>query len=211
MARYAEAGPDSRSRGMLAEIAGDSKALPNRPLGGIFLRSFNNCFLADEPLGVSPPGSAILISLVEVPKLRVEAPCLIAVENTDCLWCFERAKEFFPALAGLNYALVLRWHWGDAWCEWFKGWKGDLLYFPDYDPAGLRIFVTEVLPKAPSGRLLVPGGFEEILEKRGKRDLYLKQEGFLSFVESAGHQDLARVCAALRKSRKGLEQESLLW
>jgi len=211
LARYAEATPDNRSRGVLTEIAGDSKALPNRPLGGVFIRSFDNCFLGDKPLGTSPEGSAVLVSLAELPKLRIEVPCLIAVENAECLWGFEKARGHFPALAGLKYALVLRWHWGDAWCEWLKAWKVGLLYFPDYDPAGLRIFVTEVLPKAPSSRLLVPGGFEEILERRGKRDLYVGQEKFLELVESNGHEDLARVCTALRRARKGLEQESLLW
>ena len=68
-----------------------------------------------------------------------------------------------------------------------------------------------MLPNAPPVRLLVPRDFEKVLEQRGKRDLYVRQEGFLSLVESAGHPDLARVCLALRKSRKGLEQESLLW
>ena len=106
---------------------------------------------------------------------------------------------------------MLRWHRGDAGCEWLKGWKGELLYFPDYDPAGLRMFVTEVLPKAPSVRLLVPRDFEKVLEQRGKRDLYVRQERFLKVVEASEQQELSCLCLALRKSRKALEQESLLW
>ena len=50
---------------------------------------------------------------------------------------------------GLDYALVLRWHWvvlgGSG-----STFEGQLLYFPDYDPASLRIFATEVFSHRPS-------------------------------------------------------------
>jgi hypothetical protein len=208
LARYAQASPTNRSRGLLADIAGDSKALPNRPLNGIFVRSFHNCFLGNKPLSSSPPGTAVLITLVALAHLRVEAPYLVAVENAECLWHFEKAKRYFPDLTGLDYALVLRWHWGGAWRQWLDGWRGQLLYFPDYDPAGLRIFATEVLPHRPSARLLVPQDFEAILEERGERDLYLKQEKYLPVLGE--HAELAHLCRALRKARKALEQESFL-
>ena len=208
LARYAQANPTNRSRELLADIAGDSKALPNRPFDGIFIRSFDNCFLANKPLNSSPPGTAVLITVGNLPHLRVETPYLVAVENAECLWNFEKAKRYFPDLTGLDYALVLRWHWGGAWRQWFDGWRGQLLYFPDYDPAGLRIFATEVLPHRPSARLLIPQDFETILEERGERDLYLKQEKFLPVLDE--HAELARLCRALRKARKAFEQESLL-
>jgi hypothetical protein len=208
LARYAQANPTNRSRGLLADIAGDSKALPNRPFGGIFIRSFDNCFLASKPLNSSPPGTAVLITLGDLPHLRVETPYLVAVENAECLWHFEEAKRYFPDLTGLDYALVLRWHWGGAWRQWLDGWRGQLLYFPDYDPAGLRIFATEVLPHRPNARLLIPQDFETLLEERGERGLYLKQEKFLPALEE--HAELARLCRALRKARKAFEQESLI-
>jgi len=208
LARYAQANPTNRSRELLADIAGDSKALPNRPFDGIFIRSFDNCFLANKPLNSSPPGTAVLITVGNLPHLRVETPYLVAVENAECLWNFEKAKRYFPDLTGLDYALVLRWHWGGAWRQWLDGWRGQLLYFPDYDPAGLRIFATEVLPHRPSARLLIPQDFETILQERGERDLYLKQEKFLPVLDE--HAELARLCRALRKVRKAFEQESLL-
>ena len=208
LARYAQANPTNRSRELLADIAGDSKALPNRPFDGIFIRSFDNCFLANKPLNSSPPGTAVLITVGNLPHLRVETPYLVAVENAECLWNFEKAKRYFPDLTGLDYALVLRWHWGGAWRQWLDGWRGQLLYFPDYDPAGLRIFATEVLPHRPSARLLIPQDFEKILQERGERDLYLKQEQFLPVLDE--HAELTRLCRALRKARKAFEQESLL-
>lgn len=206
--RYAQATPDSRSRELLADIAGDSKALPHQPLKGIFIRSFDNCFLGDTPLGSSPPGTAVLITLRELADLRIEADHLIAVENAECFWHFERAQPHFPDLVNLEYALVLRWQWGGQWRHWIEGWRGQLLYFPDYDPAGLRIFATEVLPFRPSARLLIPRDFDIILEARGKRDLYLKQEK--CFPSPNAHVEVTRLARTLRAARKAFEQEELL-
>jgi hypothetical protein len=209
LARFAQATPDNRSRGLLVDVAGNTKALPSRPFDGIFIRSFGNCFLGDKPLNSSPPGTAVLIAVNNLPHLRVESEHLVAVENAECLWQFEKVKSYFPDLTGLDYAVVLRWHWGDAWRRWLNNWKGQLLYFPDYDPAGLRIFVTEVLPNRPDARLLIPRDFETILEDRGDRELYLKQEKYLPALSDRA--ELSHICRTLKKTRKGLEQESLLF
>ncbi len=206
--RYAQATPESRSREMLTDVAGDSKALPHQPLDGIFIRSFDNCFLADKPLGFNPPGTALLVTLRELAHLRIEAEHLIAVENAECFWHFEKAQRHFPDLRNLEYALVLRWHWGGPWRVWLESQRGQLLYFPDYDPAGLRIFATEVLPFCQTARLLVPQSFETILETRGKRDLYLKQEK--CFPATNAHAEVARLARILRAARKAFEQEELL-
>jgi len=210
LVKYADAIPETRSRSVMAAIASDSKALPNGPFDGIFLRSFNNCFLDDQPLSLSPQGSAVLVSLTNLPRLRVTANTLIVTENAECLWNFEKVLRFFPELASKHYALTLRWHWGSTWREWLKTWSGRMLYFPDYDPAGLRIFAAEVLPNQPKAQLLIPEDFEVLLVERGDRALFLKQEKYLSFVERIEDPALIRICRALRKTRKALEQESLL-
>lgn len=206
--RYSQASPDNRSRASLSEIAGDSKALPNRPFDGIFIRSFQNCFVGNESLHKTPAGTAALVTLAELPNLRVEAPSLVAVENAECLWHFERMTRFFPDLAKMQYALVLRWHWGEPWRNWLSAWRGQLLYIPDYDPAGLRIFYSEVRPQRPDVRLLVPDGLETLIRERGDRKLFLKQERFLNSLDD--DPQVSPVVQLLRSSRKALEQEALL-
>jgi len=208
LARYAQAVPDNRSRSLMADVAGNSKALPNRPFDGIFIRSFGNCYVAGKPLNSSPPGTSVLITLGELPNLRVESSHLVAVENAECLWHFEKAARYFPELMELDYAVVLRWHWGETWRRWLDTWKGHLLYFPDYDLAGLKIFATEVLPYRPNARLLIPRNFESILEVRGDRELYLKHEKYLPALND--YAELTQICRTLKKARKALEQESLL-
>jgi hypothetical protein len=193
---------------MLTDLAGDSKALPTSPFDGIFIRSFGGCYLRDQPLGTTPPGSAVLVTLSELPYLRVETKYLIGIENVECLWKFERARKHFPLLDGAEFTLLLRWHWGASWKQWLTAWKGQFLYFPDYDPSGLCVFATAVLPNRPDARLLIPRDFDAILGSRGNRLLYLKQEKFLP--AACQHADVAQVCLALRKTRKALEQEDLL-
>lgn len=208
LAKFAAATPDHRSRATLADIAGNSKALPTSPLRGIFIRSPGGCYLRDQPLAITPLGSAVLVSLSALPHLRIETNYLIGIENVECLWHFESARKHFPLLQGVECALVLRWQWGDAWRQWLKEWQGQFFHFPDYDPSGLRVFVTEVLPHRPDARLLVPEHFETILDKRGKRDLYLKQEKDLPLLIE--HTEVAQLCRTLRKGRKAFEQEELL-
>lgn len=207
--RYAEATPDNRSRELLTEIAQDSKALPNQPFDGIFIRSFNNCYLGDQPLHTTPQGAALLVTKDELPKLRVDATHLIAVENARCVWGWERARRYFPQVEKFNHALVLRWHWGNKWREWLQNWEGQLLYFPDYDPAGMRIFVTEILPQRPTAQLLIPQNLRQLLEQSENRELFLKQEAYLSSL--IDHPAVGEVCQWIRQSRKVVEQEALLF
>jgi hypothetical protein len=94
--RFAQATPDNRSRESLAEIAGDSKALRNAPLAGIFIRSFGNCFLQGQPLAMTPSGTAIFVSPSQLRGLEVSASTLIAVENPACLLNFEKTSRHFP-------------------------------------------------------------------------------------------------------------------
>ena len=206
--QFAEVTTENRNRAMLTEIAGDSKALPTSPLDGIFIRSFGRCFLRDQLLATTPQGSALLITTSELPHLRIESEYLLGIENVECLWKFEKVRKHFSLLDGVEITLVLRWHWGAIWQQWLKSWKGKFLHFPDYDPSGLSVFVNEILPHRGDARLLIPRDFDSILEDRGNRLLYLKQEKCLPlFCE---HAEVARLCSSLRSSRKALEQEFLL-
>ncbi len=206
--KFAQAIPGQRSRESLAQVAGDSKALPNQPLTGLLIRSFGNCMLASQSLAHTPFGSAIFISLSELPRLRVVADTLIAVENSACLLRFENALPFFTNLDISKVALVLRWNWRVAWRDWLSRWRGQMSYFPDYDRAGLRIFASEVLRYRPEARLLIPSNFAVLIRKQGSRKLFLRQE-HLSLI-NAQHPDIAMVQAEIDSSRKALEQESLL-
>jgi hypothetical protein len=107
-----------------------------------------------------------------------------------------------------DIALTLRWHWGELWRNRLSNWRGQLLYIPDYDPAGLRVFHSEVRPQRPDVRLLIPDGLESLIEDRGDHKLYLKQERFLDSLD--GDPQVSPIVQMLRSARKALEQEALL-
>ena len=117
-------------------------------------------------------------------------------------------EDTFHRLRHLNHALVLRWHWGKKWREWLQNWEGQLLYFPDYDPAGMRIFITEILPQRPTAQLLIPQNLQQLLEQSENRELFLKQEAYLPGL--IDHPAVGEVCQWIRQSRKVVEQEALL-
>lgn len=206
--KYSLITTENRDRAELSQIAGDSKALPTHPLRGIIFRCLGDCFLGEEPLGRNPEGSSTLITLKRLSALRITTSTIVAVENVESLHRFEHILPSFPQLQNLRYTLALRWNWGSAWRDWLAGWNGRLLYLPDYDPAGLRIFVSEVLPFSDSAELLIPQDFEALLGRDGRRELFLKQEHLLPAAHP--NEQVQRLVAALRKSRKGLEQEQLL-
>jgi hypothetical protein len=101
----------------MAEVADDSKALPNQPFNGIFIRSFG---------------------------------------------------------------------------------KGYMLYFPDYDPAGLRIFASEVLPFRDKAELVIPQNFEFLLERFGNRELFLQQQQLLPATHP--NEQLQRLSTAVSRT-----------
>lgn len=136
------------------------------------------------------------------------ASAIVGIENPACLLEFEKSQSHFPELQK-SLVLVLRWCWGTAWNDWLSQWEGNLFYFPDYDPAGLRIFEHEVLDKNPKASLLIPPNLEFLLRQRGQREIFLIQERFLPV--SHTHPQINFVADLLRKTRRGLEQEHLLY
>ena len=209
LARFATLTPDLRDRETLALIASDSKALPNSPLDGIFLRSFGSSYIGDQPLGMCPEGTMRFIAVRQVASLQVRSKALIGVENVRCLLRFEKLVKWFPNLSELDFTLVLRWRWGAAWRQWLRKWTGQFLYLPDYDPAGISIFVSEVLPFFPAARLLYPPDLDSLMQS-GDRDRFLKQEALLSLLDTRNHADIAHVVSLIRKHRKSFEQETLI-
>lgn len=90
-----------------------------------------------------------------------------------------------------------------------RSWAGNLFYFPDYDPAGLKIFDYEILDKNPRSALLVPSNLELLLRQRGQREIFIRQERLLPI--SHAHRQIESVAKLLRRTRSGLAQEHLLY
>ena len=209
LSRFSALTIESRDRETLAVIASDSKALPNSPFDGIFFRSFGTCYIDDQPLGVCPEGTMRFLSVQQIPLLRVTSKTLVGVENVRCLLRFERVARWFPALMGLDLTVVLRWRWGATWRDWLRTWTGQFLYLPDYDPAGISIFVSEVQPLCAAARLMCPPDIDWLMQF-GNRERFIKQEAMLNVIQAHGKDEVAQIISLLRKHRTSFEQETLI-
>jgi hypothetical protein len=196
---------DERSRAGLALAAADSKALPNNPMSGTYLRTLGR---ASVTLGgtraVVPDGGALFVPVKMLAAMVVEPSVIIGVENGASFFNIERMGLGIPADA------VVFWRsgWGTQWRKWLAAAKPDFYYAGDYDPAGLAIFEHEVLRYCSDARLLVPDKLAELVDQYGSQTLYEKQEsryGDLHPTDPAA----AAVLDVIRSRRKGLEQETL--
>jgi hypothetical protein len=102
----------------------------------------------------------------------------IGVENAESFLRFESCRGHFPDFDFSHAALVWRWSWGGKWRAWLRERAGKLIWFPDYDPAGLAIFSTHILSCRPDVHLLIPNDRDELLAN-GNRELFLRQESML--------------------------------
>ena len=204
---FAALDPETRTRADLARLAGDTKALTINPLDGIFLRLSGAAELHGKPLNPTPEGCAHFIAASELPHLSAPTPLWIGVENAESFLRFESCRRHFPEFNFRHAALVWRWSWGGKWHAWLRERAGEFIWFPDYDPAGLAIFSSQILSCRPDAQLLIPNDLDELL-KNGNRELFLRQESMLdSLPADPGVQAVAR---AIKCVRKALEQEMLI-
>ena len=204
---FAALDPETRTRADLARLAGDTKALTINPLEGIFLRLSGAAELHGKPLNPTPEGCAHFIAASELPHLSAPTPLWIGVENAESFLRFESCRRHFPDFDFRHAAIVWRWSWGGRWQEWLRERAGKLIWFPDYDPAGLAIFSNQILSCRPDVQLLIPNDLDELL-KNGNRELFLRQESMLDSLPT--DREVQAVASRIKRVRKALEQEMMI-
>jgi hypothetical protein len=204
---FAALDPETRTRADLARLAGDTKALTINPLDGIFLRLSGAAELHGKPLNPTPEGCAHFIAVSELPHLSVPTALWIGVENAESFLRFESCRRHFPDFDFRHAAIVWRWSWGGKWQTWLRERAGRLIWFPDYDPAGLVIFSSQILSCRPDVQLLVPNDLDGLLE-HGSRKLFLRQESMLDSLPA--DREVQTVASRIKRVRKALEHEMLI-
>lgn len=204
---FAALDPETRTRADLARLAGDTKALTINPLDGIFLRLSGAAELHGKPLNPTPEGCAHFIAASELPHLSAPTPFWIGVENAESFLRFESCRRHFPDFDFRHASLVWRWSWGGKWQAWLRELAGKLTWFPDYDPAGLVIFSSQILSCRPDARLLIPNDLDKLL-KNGSRELFLRQESMLDSLPT--DREVQAVASRIKRVRKALEQEMMI-
>ena len=91
--------------------------------------------------------------------------------------------------------------------RWLGSIPNDYLHFGDFDFAGLNIYWHEYKKHLRTrAQFFLPEDIERLIESRGNRLLYMKQE--LQFLESeVDEEGITSLLKYIRKHKKGLEQE----
>ena len=122
---------------------------------------------------------------------------LIVVENFENLRMIESQqiyKEFSDAV----------FCWRNNSHSFFQNFK-KVIYYGDYDIAGLKIFLSEIKHKNKS--LYVPATLDKDIQKSGLGSLFAKQHSFLNYVCSSDRKDVKMVLKSIQEYQKCLEQE----
>jgi hypothetical protein len=171
-----------------------SKSKKISPQRGLYLNG--NC----EILGVKLPlfdKSAILLR--EIPPIH-EAILVVVVENFENLIFWENQLELFPK------GDILFLFRNKISLELIKNIKNKIIYFGDFDLAGVDIFQTQIKTRNKNIQLFIPQGVEGLIEKFGSRELFSKQIDRYKNIKS-DDEAIQKLISTIIKYQKGLEQE----
>ena len=153
-----------------------------------------------EILGVKLPlfnKSAVILK--EIPVIE-EDILIIVVENFENLIFWENQLEFFQKE---NILFIFR---NKKMLEFIKNIKNRIIYFGDFDLAGIDIFQTQIKKRNKNIEFFIPKKIEELIEKYGNRTLYSKQWNKYNNIISEDDK-IQQLINIIIKYQKGLEQE----
>ena len=84
--------------------------------------------------------------------------------------------------------------------------ENQIVYFGDFDLAGVAIYLKEILPRNPSIKLFIPYNIEQLLYDNGSSRLY--QKHFSKYKElQTDIKEIQHLIETIHKTQKSLEQE----
>ena len=137
--------------------------------------------------------------LKEIPVID-ENILIVVVENFENLIFWENQLEFFQKE---NILFIFR---NKKMLEFIKNIKNRIIYFGDFDLAGIDIFQTQIKKRNKNIEFFIPKKIEELIEKYGNRTLFSKQWNKYNNIISEDDK-IQQLINIIIKYQKGLEQE----
>lgn len=191
----------AESRGELASVYGDDKARSIGPQKGLFLWSGIPLQLTGSTVINNEEGVITFIH----DRIDIEIPAgvtIVGVENFESLTygAFLNSRFNLPK----NCLFAYR---NPSFSNLIKNVQRDVLYIPDYDIFGVRIFETEILKNNPLARLYIPEDIEDVLSEINTSRRYLEQSHMKGSKYVAVTDDGKHVAELIRKYKKIIPQE----
>jgi len=185
---------NATTRSELITSKSHSKSKKISPQNGIYLNG--NC----EILGVKLPlfdKSAILFKAIPIIETDI---LVVIVENFENLIFWESQLDYFQKE---NILFVFR---NKMMLQLIKNITNQIIYFGDFDLAGIDIFQTQVFVKNKHIKFFIPQNIEKLISTYGSRELFSKQFSKYKGIKSEDNE-IQKLINTIIKQQKGLEQE----
>ncbi len=184
---------NSSTRAQLSKIS-HSKKVKISPQDGLYLNGICKIEGVQLPLFKN---SALFLK--EFPKISKDI-LVIGLENFENLIYFESLLNYFQ---DDNILFIYR---NGAMLKFLESIENEIIYFGDFDLAGISIYQKEILPRCRNVTFFIPNSIEEIIIKNGSVDLFKKQYNKYKNIKSED-ESIQKLIDIINKYQKAIEQE----
>jgi hypothetical protein len=185
---------DVATRSNLTKLSYQTKSIKISPQDGLYISG--DCIVDNVKL---PLFNLSAIFLKQIPKIAKDT-LVVGVENYENLIYFESTLKYFQSQ---NILFVYR---NQAMMRLFKDISNKIIYFGDFDLAGIEIYLKQILPINSNIKLFIPSNLDILIKKYGNNYLYKKQINRYSSLKSED-QNIQNIIDTIHKYQKCLEQE----
>lgn len=194
------------SRDTIQKWHNSSKAKDSQSLKGLYVSSLSEVDIKlNDELVTIIPSNGLGYFLFHTEKIEIfEDTIIVGIENYQVIWFAKKYKEFFE---NENILFVVR---NTFMLEWIKSLNNEYIHFGDYDLAGIKIYLNEILPRLKRSKkhsMFIPKNIECMIEKHGDHELYEKQKQYEDLHSS--DEEINGLIKTIRTYKKSLEQEGL--
>jgi len=182
------------TRAKLTQANSDTKRKKISPQDGLYIAG--NVVVGGIDLALLQEGA---LFLKELPKIEQDI-LIIGVENfenliyyKEQLYLFKRKKVLF----------VFR---NKKMLEFLSKVTNEIIYFGDFDLAGISIYLNEVKKRAPKAKFFIPKNINKVIKEKGSSKLYEKQINKYKNLTSSD-SEMQILIETITQNQKALEQE----
>jgi len=185
---------NATTRKELIDANSHTKTKTISPQDGLYING--KCEIDDLKL---PLFNNSAIFLKEFPKISKDI-LIVGVENFENLIYFESQLQYFQKE---NILFVYR---NSAMLRWIESLENEMIYFGDFDLAGIAIYLDEIFTRDEKIKLFIPNNIEELIKNHGSNHLYKKQLNRYKKLSSK-NKHINQLISIIHKLQKTLEQE----
>ena len=202
---------ESKERSDAVRATSDSKFGSFNVLEGFLIHTYEEIegVLNGKPVPLHPVGgSFVFIHDFRNFVLPAEVT-VVGVENHENFKQIARQRYLFE---NIQPVFVWRYQNSNSLALWLNTISNAYVHFGDFDPAGLKIYVSQFRNKIGAHRcsFLIPDTIEMLIFRHGSKKLFEKQAGLVNKNELESCPELKELVHFLWRLKKGLEQEILI-